>query len=297
MEKINSLLDFLHYFKMENICLKFLKKQRFKNGEFCPHCNHNKIYTFRDKRTYKCAKCRKFFTLKVGTIFDSSKVSLKKWFLAIFLLNNNHKGISSTQLAEQIGVTQKTAWFMAQRIRETYKQNKRLLGKIFEVDETYIGGKERNKHINKKHKISKEAVLGVVARKGELKLKHIGETNTYTVSKELCNKFNKKSVVITDETKIYDKVLYNVNRRVVNHSKKEYVLNGDIYTNTIENTFGIVKRTLYGIYHKVSKKHLQRYLNEIAFRFNNRGKDNSNKMELCLCNINNRLKYNELIKG
>ena len=91
--------------------------------------------------------------------------------------------------------------------------------------------------------------------------------------------------------------MYNVNRRVVNHSKKEYVLNGDIYTNTIENTFGIVKRTLYGIYHKVSKKHLQRYLNEIAFRFNNRNKDNSNKMELCLCNINNRLRYDDLIKG
>lgn len=291
-KSFNTIIDFLEYFKDEKTCLSYLKEIRFKNSEFCPHCGHNKVYTFKDGKTYKCAKCRKPFSIKVGTIFGDSKIPLKKWFLAIFLLWNNHKGISSIQLAEQVGVTQKTAWFMAQRIREAYTKGENMKGSIFEVDETYIGGKEKNKHLSKKNKTNKEAVLGIVARKGNLELNHIGEANRYSVSKVLNKKFNKDDVVITDETQIYDKVL--LNRRTVNHSKKEYA-NGEIYTNTIENAFGIVKRSLYGIYHKVSKKHLQRYLNEIMFRYNYRNKDNFDKVKICLGNMNNRLKYKELI--
>ena len=293
MEKFNSLIDYLEYFKDEGTCLNYLKEVRFKHGEFCPHCEYNKIYSYKNGKLYKCAKCRKQFSIKVGTIFGDSKIPLRKWFLAIFLLWNNHKGISSIQLAEQLGVTQKTAWFMAHRIREANKKGGKLFGSIFEIDETYIGGKEKNKHLSKKNKTDKEAVLGIVARKGNLELNHIGETNRHTVEKVLKNKFNKNIVTITDETQVYDKVL--INRRTVNHSKKEYV-NGEIYTNTIEGAFGIVKRTLYGIYHKVSKKHLQRYLNEIAFRYNNRDINNFDKIKLCLYNMNNRLRYEDLIK-
>lgn len=138
----------------------------------------------------------------------------------------------------------------------------------------------------------KEAVLGIVERRGNLRLEHIGETNRYTVSKALSGKFNSDTVVITDETMVYDKIIKN--RKTVNHSKNEYV-NGEIYTNTIEGAFGIVKRTIFGVYHFVSRKHLQRYMNEIAFRYNIRELNNFDKFNLCLYNMNNRLRYGDLI--
>lgn len=296
MKNINTLIEFMEFFKDEETCIEYVKSIKFKDGEYCPHCGCKKVYTYKDGKLYKCSKCRKQFTIKVGTIFGDSKIPLKKWLLAIFLLWTNHKGISSVQLAEQVGVTQKTAWFMEQRIREAYERGENIFGGIVEVDETYIGGKDKNKHSKKKSKtrggFNKEAVLGIVERRGNLRLEHIGETNRYTVSKALSGKFNSDTVVITDETTVYDKIIKN--RKTVNHSKNEYV-NSEIYTNTIEGAFGIVKRTIFGIYHFVSRKHLQRYMNEIAFRYNIRRLDNFDKVNLCLYNMNNRLRYGDLI--
>ena len=147
---MNNLLDFLEYFKEEKTCLEHLKTTRFEHGEFCPHCKHTEIYHFSDGKRYKCKKCKKQFTITVGTIFEGSKVPLRKWFTAIFLITTSKKGISSVQLARQLGVTQKTAWFMDHRIREAYKQEENVFSGTVEVDEAYIGGKEKNSQVSRR---------------------------------------------------------------------------------------------------------------------------------------------------
>src|SRR5256885_1884428 len=148
-----TLADFMEYFKDEQTCREHFATIRFRNGEYCPHCGHEKIYQFENGKRYRCAACRKDFTIITGTVFGESKLPLKKWFIAIYLLSTTSKGISSVQLAKHVGVTQKTGWFMDHRIRAAMKQNKGQLFGTIEVDETHIGGLEKNKHQSKrKHK-------------------------------------------------------------------------------------------------------------------------------------------------
>src|ERR1700722_9029129 len=147
--EFKTLTEFTDYFCDEEICLKNYTDIRFGNGAYCPHCGHTEIYTFKDGKRYRCAKCKQDFTIKTGTVFGESKLPLRKWFMAAYLLSTTSKGISSVQLAKHIGVTQKTAWFMAHRLREAHKQNGgQLFGRV-EVDETFIGGKDKNKHAAK----------------------------------------------------------------------------------------------------------------------------------------------------
>src|SRR5882724_7359466 len=164
-----TLAEFLEYFKDEQTCRDHFTAIRFRNGEYCPHCGHTHINRFSDGKRYRCAKCKKDFTIVTGTVFGETKLPLRKWFIAIYLLSNTSKGISSIQLAKHVGVTQKTGWFMDHRLRSAMKQNKGLLTGICEADETYIGGKESNKHASKRihagrGAVGKTAVFGVKSR-------------------------------------------------------------------------------------------------------------------------------------
>lgn len=299
MKNFNTIIDFLNYFKTEEICLKYLQSIRFKDGEFCPHCGHKEIYTFSDGKTYKCAKCRKKFSIKIGTIFESSKISLKKWFIAIYLLSTNKKGISSVQLSEQVGVTQKTAWFMYHRIRETYKQNKGLISGTIEIDETYVGGKNKNKHNNKKEEgtqgrstKTKTPIVGMAQRNGEFRAQVVKNVNQKTIIDLMQKNFSKNTKIIADEYRIYD----GLTDSRVNHSKKQYVI-GDIHTNTIESFWALFKRGYIGIYHSMSAKHMQRFINETAFRLNNKELSNFEVVKNSLSHIEGHLSYKRLING
>ena len=276
---MESIVDLMDKFNDEGACEKHLQKILWHDTEFCPHCGTTKIYHLKGGRRFRCSGCKKDFSIKTGTIFHDSKIPLRKWFLAIYLLTTHKKSMSSYQLARDIKVTQKTAYFMLQRIREAVKNENFLapLEGTVEVDETFIGGRERNKHASKRTEgtqgrslKTKEPVIGMVEREtGRVKAERISNVDRSTVEQKLLQHVNIGSRVISDEWRAYRKLKEFYKHERVNHSKEEYV-RGDVHTNTIEGFWAILKRSIYGVHHFVSAKHLQRYINEQAFRYNNR---------------------------
>jgi len=300
--EFKTLTEFTDYFADEETCVKHFAVIRFANGEYCPHCGHTEIYTFRDGKRYRCAKCKQDFTIRTGTVFGESKLPLRKWFMAIYLLLTCNKGISSVQLAKQVGVTQKTGWFIDHRIRSAMKQNKgQLFGRI-EADETYIGGAARNMHKDKKKNIGtggkgKTPIIGIVQRGGDVKATVAENLKNDTLTSNIADKVKSGSFVYTDEHRGYNglhRMGYLHGR--VRHSRLEFVV-GDAHTNTIESFWALFKRGYHGIYHWMSKKHMQKYVDEFTYRFNRRAGEAQNIFAETVMNVANsaQLPYKKLI--
>lgn len=297
-----SLFDLLQAFPTEESCIDHLQKIRWANGVVSPFDPTSKVYNYGNGK-YRCKNTGKNFNVKTGTIFCGSKVPLRKWFVAMWLESSHKKGISSVQLSKDISVTQKTAWLMLQRIRECFFcENQSKLDGDVELDETFVGGKNKNRHRNKKVKNSqgrsfkdKTPVLGMLQRGGNVVCRVVRSTSKKHLTAPILKTVKRTSTLYTDEWCGYDTVGKVYTRNIVDHGHGQYV-NGDAYTNNIEGFWGIVKRSIIGIYHKTSRKHLHRYMNEYVFRYNTRKISEVERFNLLLCNLEYRITYKQLIK-
>lgn len=304
LAKFNTLFDLFEAFPTEQSAVDHLTAIRWAKGKFCPLCGNadgSRIGTLSTTGQHKCYVCREKFSIKVGTIFQDSKVPLRKWFAAVWMITSHKKGIASTTLARDIGVTQKTAWFMMHRLRHAARTdsfNAPLEGEV-EVDETYVGGKESNKPKKLRKGINgtagKTAVVGAVSRRGRMIAQVVSHTNTATLDGFVhANVSPKATLVSTDEHPAYRLLGRTYKHGVVRHSAGEY-RKGDAYTNTVEGAWSLLKRQIIGIHHWVSPKHLDRYVQEMTFRYSRREMGEGARFNDLLGNIEKRLTYKALI--
>lgn len=282
MIDFENLTDFADYFCDDKTCAEHLAAIRFRNGEYCPHCRHDKIHKFSDGKRYRCAKCKTDFTIRNGTVFGDSKLPLRKWFMAIYLLTTSGKGISSYQLAKQIKVTQKTAWFMNHRIRSASKQGSGNLFGTVEVDETYVGGLEKNKRFSKRmggtrgrSVKTKTPVVGMIQRGGEIRAQVVERVSMATVESNIVANVAKGTQIMSDDFLSYARIGKMFPHSSISHARGEYV-KGNVHTNSIESFWALFKRGYHGVYHSMSRKHMQKYVDEFCFRFNRRAGEMKN---------------------
>lgn len=275
--KFDSLISVADFFDSDKKCKQTLAESRWDEDVICPKCGKHHCKMSKTGR-YHCTECNHNFSVTVGTIFENTKISLRKWFIAIYLITSNKKGVSSHQLSRDIKVTQKTAWFMLQKIRRTFFQNDSdALSGTVECDEMYLGGAERNKHESKRTEgtqgrstKTKKAIFGMVQRSGKIVAMTVKDTKSETLMPIIKKFVAENAVIYTDELGSYSRLSKeNYSHGVVHHNESEFVV-GDAYTNTIEGFWSHFKKMVFGMYHSVSKKYLQRYIDEEVYRWNTR---------------------------
>ncbi len=303
-KEVNSILDLINAFPDEQSCIDHLEILRWNGNVVSPFDASSKVYNCKGNK-YKCKNSGKYFNVKTSTIFDNTKMPLQKWFLAIWLVTSHKKGISSLQLGRDLNITQKSAWFMLQRIRNCFGINKDegLSGEV-EIDETYVGGVSKNRKASiRKDKseatlehYKKATVFGMVQRSGEVRAMHVENASVASLLPVIFENISQEAKIYSDQHKSYSNLSRVYDHKVVKHGQGEYV-RGRVSTNTIESFWAILKRGIYGIYHFTSKKHLHLYVDEFVFRYNTRKGTESARFNLLLNNIENRITYKELING
>jgi transposase-like protein len=257
----------------ESECRAYMEELRWPDGIECPRCKGRTISRIKARDQFDCDSCRYQFSVMSGTIFHDSHLPLPKWFIATFLLCESRKGMSANQMKRILGVSYKTAWYLCHRIRAAmHEQHLQPLTGTVEVDETWVGGREHGQG----QKRQKEVVIGIRQRGGELRFFHAADCKSGTLAKYIRENISAESVdvIVTDDYPAYPKAMiragvHGTKHKTINHSKGVYV-RGDVYTNTVENAFSLLKRGVIGSWHKISAKHLPAYLDEMTFRFNNR---------------------------
>ncbi len=306
-QEFNSLMELMDYFSDEAKCLNYLLAQRFDGAITCPHCGGSKIYCFADGLRFKCGSCRQQFTAKVGTIFEGSKIPMRKWFIAIYLVTSHKKGISSHQLAKDIKVTQKTGWFMLHRIRFALGQGSFETpmgsgGNTVEIDEAYIGGRTSNMHEEKRKATRKNGnktiVMGFVERETKtVRTFVIPNTTSEVMQPMVLANVAPDAQLVTDAHASY-KPLYKWydNHSIIKTKLHNHKTVGEKHTNNIEGYWSLFQRSIIGIYHHVSSKHMQAYCDESAYRYNTRLINEGSRVKNTVSKTNGkRLTYNALI--
>jgi transposase-like protein len=304
--KPKTLRDAIRHFADPQVCIDTVAALRWPNGPVCPSCEGTAHYYLATQKRWKCKGCKKQFSVKVGTIFEDSAIALDKWLIALWMLVNCKNGISSYEVSRDLGITQKSAWFVMHRLRLAL-QNRSLVklggpGSEVEVDETFVGGKARNMHAEKHHRRitatgskDKTAVMGILERGGEVRATVIPTRRRHVVEAEIHRHVKAHSAIYSDNLASYDMLKHqNFKHGVVDHAER-YV-DGRIHTNGLENFWSLTKRQLKGTYISVEPFHLFRYLDEQVYRFNNRELANDGeRFQKALSQIaGKRLTYSEV---
>jgi transposase-like protein len=308
IEYPETLIETIRYFSDPDRCVAFMVSIRWADGVVCPHCGSRAHYYLTTRRIWKCKGCKKQFSAKVGTVMEESPLGLDVWFTAMWLLANAKNGISSHELHRALGITQKSAWFVLHRIRLALSAGsfeKKLVG-VVEADETYIGGRISNMHKDKKEKmpkgrgtVGKAIVMGILERGTEGKLssvraKVIQDIRRETLHGEVRENVNEGSSIFTDSLASYQGLEAEYVHQFVDHAV-QYV-DGIVHTNGLENFWSLLKRTVRGTYTHIDPDHLFRYLDEQAYRFNNRKDDDQGRFVQAVGSVSGkRLTYKELI--
>jgi transposase-like protein len=272
---VMTLLDVQEMFDTDAKCRELLKRLRWPSEVECVRCHMpNVVRLATAKELYFCRDCKYQFSVTAGTIFNDSHLSLKKWFIATYLICESRKGFSANEMKRILGGSYKTAWYLCHRIRRAMKQvGQPMLDGTVEMDETYVGGKQRGYGSGwRGERHTKEVVIGIRQRNGDLRFFHAEDAKSGTLARYIQENISSDvDVIVTDELPAYKKAVGSHKHETVNHTRKEYVRFGtDVHTNTVESAFSLLKRGIMGTWHKLSAKHLQAYLDEMTFRFDRR---------------------------